>query len=375
MIKNFSDISDDEIKYLISHPIALSEKLDVTYFKIEVTSIIAIPLKTPKFNAVSDIDCIINSMYKNISDFSYSTIYKIRNELVNKYGNIRLGFFYLPVGKTKHIDYSSSVIFNNHKNYKNGWVGLSDVYFYDKEIREKYTVLDVYNDIINLGINIDKPCIIYENYNLIDVTEESIKSSLNDPIAISTLLFPDTPTFSGLPVNEIEGYIIKCGNKQWQIKINNAEPNINKNTKKIYRDTILNSLVHDLLDKTNIINDIRNMKSSYEDKVSYVFEEFMNHTDIFSKISIDPEDLLPPIDGYIGEMCIDSLSSNNVKTICKYSETAKNILRLFLHTFTNTIFANKFSDLSEYDRLKMNDLIIALKYRNYADIALSIAKK
>jgi len=383
MIKNFCDITGDEIKYLISHPITLSEKLDAIYFKIEITSAISIPLKTPKFNAVSDVDCMINSIYKDISDFAYKEIYNVRKELTDKYGDLRIGFFYLPVGKTKHIDYSESNIYKYNKNFGTGWLGLSDVYFYNTDSRKQYTIWDIYNDLSDNGINIGKPCIIYENKSFGAVSAEMIDAIKSDPNPVNTaMLFISLvqdplacATYSGLPVDKIEGYIIKCCSKQWQIKINNAEPHIDKDTKKIYRDAVLRSLVRDLLSKTGIINTIRGMKCQYEDKVAYVFEEFINSTDIFSKLLIEPEDLLPPIDGYIGEMCIDTLQSDNVKVICKYNKTFANILRMFLHTFTNTIFANKFSDLSEYDRLKMNELIIALKYRNYAEIALSIAKK
>lgn len=375
MIKNFSDITDDEIKYLVSHPITLSEKLDTVYFKVEINNVAAIPLKTPRFNAVSDVDCMINSLYQDISSFAYKTIYPIKNIITEKYGSLRLGFFYLPVGKTKRIDYSNSIIYKVHKNYNNGWLGLSDVYFYDKESREKYTVYDVYMDLIANNVIVSKPSYVYENRVIEGLTEEMIMNNTGNPLAIANLLCPNHLTYSGLPIDKIEAYIVKSGNKQWQVKINSAEPVLDKDTKKIYRDAILNSLVHDLLEQTDIIEKIRCMKDSYEDKVAHVFEEFMSYTDIFSKITIEPEDLLPPIDGYIGQMNLDSLKSETVKTICKLNETAQNILRLFLHTFTNTIFANKFSDLKEHDRLKLNALIIALKYRNYADIALSISRK
>lgn len=375
MIKNFCEITGDELKYLISHPITLIEKLDTIYFKIEINSTIAIPLKTPRFSAVSDIDRMINSVYQDISDFAYKKFYPIKDILVEKYGDLRLGFFYLPVGKTKHIDYSDSVIFKVHKNYNDGWVGLSDVYFYDKESRRRYTVYDIYSDLIANDVIVDRPSYVYENRTFVDLSEEEILKSLNDPLAIANIFCPERMTYSGLQMDKIEAYIIKSGNKQWQIKINDAIPNIDKSTKKIYRDAILNSLVHDLLDKTNIIQEVNMMKDSYEDKVAYIFEEYMSNTDIFSKIKIEPEDLLPPIDGHIGEMNIETLKSETVKTICKLNKTAQNILRLFLHTFTNTLFANKFGDLNEHERLKLNELIAVLKYRNYADIALSISKK
>lgn len=374
MIKKFSEITGDEIKYLISHPLTLSEKLDMIYFKIEINHVTAIPLKTPRFNAVSDVDCIINSIYQDIADFAYKKFYPIRNKLVDKYGSVRIGFFYLPVGKTKHIDYTNSIIYKDRKNYKDGWIGLSDIYFYDKSSRDAYTINDVYSDLISNDVIVDKPSIIYEGQTLSNLTEQSVLDSIQSGSVID-LICPEHSTYSGLPVNEIEAYIVKSGSKQWQIEITDAKPVINKDTKKIYRDTVLSSLVHDLLDTTDIINIVSQSKDIYEDKVAAVFEEFMSHTDIFSKITIDPEDLLPPIDGYIGTMNTESFKSETVKTICLVNETAKNILRLFLHTFTNTIFANKFSDLTEHDRIKINELIIALKYRNYADIALSISRK
>ena len=48
-------------------------------------------------NAISDIDCITNTMYKKICKFVDDIVNPLRHEIIDKYGEIRLGMFYLPV--------------------------------------------------------------------------------------------------------------------------------------------------------------------------------------------------------------------------------------------------------------------------------------
>jgi hypothetical protein len=116
------------------------------------------------------------------------------------------------------------------------------------------------------------------------------------------------------------------------------------------------------------------MKTEYVDKISLLFKEFISVTNIFSKLYIDPDDLLPPIEGYIGDMDMSVFNDPEVKEMCETNETYKNIMRMFLHTFTHSVMDGKFKDMTEEDRNLMNRLTIALGYRNYADIALSRTK-
>ena len=113
-----------------------------------------------------------------------------------------------------------------------------------------------------------------------------------------------------------------------------------------------------------------NSKKTYIEKVCKLFLDFMNKTDVFSKYKFDTEDFLPPIHGYIGDLDVEAIPDEDVKTICKVNSVAKNILRLFLHTFTNPVSNNKFKDLSADDISTLNMLTISLKYKNFAELAL-----
>ena len=114
-----------------------------------------------------------------------------------------------------------------------------------------------------------------------------------------------------------------------------------------------------------------NSKKTYIEKVCKLFLDFMNKTDVFSKYKFDAEDFLPPIHGYIGDVDVEAIPDEDVKTICKVNSVAKNILRLFLHTFTNPISNNKFKDLNVDDVSALNMLTISLKYKNFAELALN----
>jgi hypothetical protein len=46
---------------------------------------------------------------------------------------------------------------------------------------------------------------------------------------------------------------------------------------------------------------------------------------------------------------------------------------MLLHTFTHPVSNNKFADLPDEDATKLNMLTIALKYKNFAELALHSA--
>ncbi len=96
MIKELRNISPNELDELLKEGFEVYEKLDMYYFRVEVTKVGAIPLKGSTENVISDIDCITNKMFKDICNFVEENINPLRNEIISKYGEIRLGFFYNP---------------------------------------------------------------------------------------------------------------------------------------------------------------------------------------------------------------------------------------------------------------------------------------
>jgi len=424
MINNFFDITKEDIKYLRTHPCTISEKLDMVYFKVEINERIAIPLKPPKFAAISDVDCITNSVNKMIRNFVFSYIMPIGGDIVEKYGPVRLGFFFAPVPKPRKIVYSNlpaNLMILNDVEFIRPYPVMREPYrvtqekkrlrvnnlstwfqneegdmlmslfrLHDPELYNKYTIrinsminADAFNMRRGGDIHIEKS--MWEERSFADMDDDEYYTAMSeliamrdDPIgAIKQLnmrvgIFKNLPSYN--PLDKIEGIIIKCGKKQWQIQANDSAPHIDKSTKKVYRDIVLKSLVRDLLCESDIIDRLTESKSNYIDKVCLLFNEYMKTTDIFAKVFMDPEDLLPPIEGYIGNLDLDGIRDAETIEICKNNETAKNLLRMFLHTFTHSIMDGKFEEMTDDEKNSLQRLTLALGYRNYADIALTMTK-
>ena len=189
---------------------------------------------------------------------------------------------------------------------------------------------------------------------------------------VNEVSYFDIETMSGLKYNEIEGLILRNNKEQYQLIANNTDVQLLKGVKKMYRDIVLSHLAKEVI-TDQYIHTLFNSKKTYLEKVCEVFLDFVNVTDVFTKYKFDEEDFLPPMTGYFGELDIESLPIEDVKTICKVNKVTRNILRMLLHTFTNPISSNKFSDLSDDDATKLNMLTIALKYKNFAELAIHSA--
>ena len=87
---------------------------------------------------------------------------------------------------------------------------------------------------------------------------------------------------------------------------------------------------------------------------------------------LEASDLMPPICGYFGDLDLSKINDDEVKSACTVSKLCRNIFRIFLHTFTNSLSYDKFKDLPETERLKLNNLIEILKYKNYAEITKNL---
>ena len=375
MIKDFLKISKKDLDYLMTHEFTVWEKLDMCYFRVEITKIGAIPLKGSTGRVISDIDCVTNSLYKDICDFVNKNVNPIRNQIIDEYGEGYIGFFFLPVTKYHKINYT---------HLKPKTVILSD-WSYDIKMNDDkgyFRILDLAKllrveqpPLVTTWNTNDEDNISYMHKDFSYVLQAYLENTDED--ATTTLLNylmgnPYGP--SGNYVNNIEGLIIRTDKFQYQIRINDTEDDIDKSTKLIYRDTLLNSIAEYYSKNKSSLDDVFNKEESYIDRVSKLFLSYIENTDLFAKFSIDPEDLLPPTSAYFGDIDFDMISDNNVKLICKYNEVNKNIFRLFLHTFAQKISEDKFNSLSDSTKAALNDLIIHLKYKNYKEILLTAYK-
>lgn len=376
MIKEFSNISPEELQVLYDEGFTVQEKLDMYYFRVEITKVGAIAMKGSTENVISDIDCITNTMYKDICNFVDVVINPVRNDIIAEYGELRVGFFYNPKQRYHIIDY------NKHNPSLAGKFILSDTYAYDKNIIpsiSKYgklmTYLKLYSINDEMYCSEDESTFNSSSYN-IDTVKRRIESYLKSP-SWSTLayLIDSFKPITGLKPTDVEGFIIRSKNKNiiYQITVNNVNiQEVDKSTKLVYRDTVLQSFINTV--SGNTYNIIDNKNDTYINKVSKLFLFYIENTDLFSKYSFDPEDLLPPHIGYMGDVDLDIVPDQNVKIFCMHNEVNKNIFRLLLHTFSRNVSDNKFSSFEKDDQRYLKDLTILLQYKNYKQIMYTAYK-
>lgn len=382
MIKDFYKISQKDLEYLSSHPFTVWEKLDMFYFRVEITKIGAIALKGSTGKVISDIDAVTNTLYKDICDFVNTNVNPVRNQIIEEYGEGYIGFFFLPVKQYHKVNY---VLLHPKSAVLSDWSFKTDTKetldptageYYEKQKHlanilgaEKVPLIRIWNTRENNMITK-----FYKDFN--DKVKAYIECENKDTLDdLLNILLGDNPYgATGNYIYSTEGIIIRSDKFQYQIKLTNTEDDIDKTTKLIYRDTLLKSAADYYSANTDYVNSLLDKEESYIDRVSKLFLEYIENTDLFAKLSFDPEDLLPPTTAYFGDIDFDMISDSNVKLICKYNEVNKNIFRLFLHVFSQKISEDKFNSLPEYVKNLLNDLIIHLKYKNYKEILLTAYK-
>ena len=378
MIKDFYKISEKDLDYLLTHKFTVWEKLDMFYFRVEITKIGAIPLRGSTGKVISDIDCVTNSLYKGVCDFVNKKVNPIRNKIIEEYGEGTVGFFYLPKQTYHKITYS---------NLPEKTVFLSDWYFPKHQDILDITCSPGSYHIHHLAhiLGVEQPPLMaiwrpedraIEMKSLKDKINNYLENKTEDraKALVNKLIQENLSNGSRNQIFNIEGIIIRTDKFQYQIRLKDTEDNLDKSVKLIYRDTLLKSVADYYSKNINALTEVFNSCESYIDRVSKLFLSYIEKTDLFTKFSFDPEDLLPPTTAYFGDIDYEMISDTNVKLICKYNEVNKNIFRLFLHTFAQKISEDKFNSLPNSVKDILNDLIIKLKYKNYKEILLTAYK-
>lgn len=330
-IKDIRKMTDKDVEtYSEKRTLDVYEKLDMVYFKMEIDEY-GFLLRKAKGGEVSDVDIIVNSIYLDIYDFALAFDSQGAYE---EYGEMSIGFFYLPVHKTKRISYP---------NLEEKTFILSDVSVPDADIKMlvgfNFKFIDGFNGkkgpylgTINLGEWFDREA------DSLDIVKKVFEN-----IGID-----GKSTVSGNDVSEIEGIVLKDsnGSKRYKVVVNSAETDIEKFSKLIYRDTLLESFIHCIPEET--MDGVLTSEKDYVEKVCDLFLEFVDNTDMFHTMVFEEEDLLPPTDGYIGDIYYDVLPSI-VAMVCRTNPIYKNVLRILLITFNNPS-KGKFDRFSGKDR-------------------------
>lgn len=329
-MKLFKDATEKEISYLRTHPVEIVEKLDMIYFRVIVDES-GVSVFNAKNKQIDMVDCIVNSVYDNIVNYVHNVISYRSDEMLDMFGPCKIGIFYHPVSRTNLISYPNVP-------YK---FILCDFYTDDKEMNDDQKLADY----LHL---IERP--------VIRRFEALPEFDCKDDMEAIRFLIGES-TWSGNPIDDIEGIIIQSGKYKFQIQEKEMSSGLDKESKKLYRDSVLENLANVVHD--NGI-DIKMLKGdSYIEKACSLFLEYINRTNLMSKMYIEPDDLLPPTSGYIGDLVLDRLPST-VKLICRGNSTYKNILRIILVTFNRSVYDNKFKDFSPQIREKLTKILIEI---------------
>jgi len=335
-IKTYKEIDSEILHSLCGKRYSVYEKLDMVYFKIKHTDNGAF-LYNRKGKEITIVDRICNSMWETI----YNDVVKpLGTEENTNLKGCEIGLFYLPVHKTKVIDYQhlpeKSYYFSDFKAYST----------YVPTLKHPYE-------------NFDSPLIIDTNIlyerDLVDLG----RVDLSNAEKASMLIGSDT-TFSGNDIDNIEGVVVTFNDAlskkpiSFQIPIVDTKVDIDKFTKSVYRELILTDFANITLSDSNVVYSALHDNDNYVSAICDLFNHYMNNTDVFFKNAIESEDLLPPHVGYMGDICIDMLNNVNTKLICKYDQVAKNVLRMLLMTFKNSEINNKLEGINDKQKVVLN---------------------
>lgn len=319
-LKKLTDLNAHQLRKLVGTTFSVSEKLDMVYFKLKFNSTGVVPLKVPAFNPVEEIDIIANDIYFDISSFAKDVMKGCYDEIYDMYGDVSIGFFYLPKHVTKVINYYTM----SEKTFiVSDWSKKEDIpsciYQYAKP-RPIIGDCVISDDIVHM---------IEDNFPNVDIVNAITKSS-----------------YTGLPLSEIEGIVLNSDKGLYQVVINDTDKCVDKFSTKIYRDTLLNDFSNVILTDDGVISGINSI-SGYIDKICYLFEEFMSRTDLFNRMHIESNDLLPPHNGYIGGVTVSMIPDSTAQLICKYDERACNVFRILLYTFRKELTDKQFQDFKK----------------------------
>lgn len=405
MIKNIIDLSEKELGLLLNSDYDVVEKLDMYYFRLNITKAGIFVTKNSTDKVISDIDCITNWVFKNIVEYS-KEYEKISDQILEIYGDCRIGIFYnmseaSSFGKSC-VNYMFSVrsdvvsSFDMVKKYDKNFHGtfiLSDIFTSTKALNNEKNFDKLIKSINDAGILLfPKPIIMHINKlndkKKVIRTINQIKEVKNKTaeknlyLSLIRILCNKSSDIElhiyASSLDKCEGIIFRNDSIQCKIQLcNYLHSNIDSSdtSKIIYRDIVLSSFASELMKDETLIDRITNSNDNYIDKVSSLFIKYIENTDLLSKYTIEPEDLLPPgLEYVLKDIDYSYINNSTIITICKYNQVYMNIFRLLLHSLSKKISDNKFSELPDNISSYLNKLIIALKYKNYKEIAYELYK-
>lgn len=313
-LKKIEDITEKDLAKLKQDLVIILEKIDGIPFTIYVNDSGFQIKKNGK--VITDLEYVLNDSYSFISDFIDEFLKPNHTKLLSLFGKCDIGFIFLPIEKTRHILYPE-------RNESNKFF-ISNIYVDDIRYKTSFTdMMRLLEDI--LGI----PTSVIREFRLSDEIESYLDTKDKEKFIFR---LTDNSTKTGIDCHDMEGVIIKYGNIQYQFIMN--ETSFKVNNSKIGRDYILSNFAKVVLEDKDALKLIVKDKTSFLEIIEECFIFYMNNTDLFKKVYIDSNELVPPHEGYTGDLDISKLHSETSKLICSYTDNGKNILKLLLYSFS-----------------------------------------
>lgn len=326
MIKSINDLTEKELNILKHGPVEVIEMLDCMRFKVVFTED-GIEIRSAKGKTIDEIDCLVNEFHRDVVNFCYEKFGHKFDDIHRTFGDCEVTMMYMPERKFNKI------VYDNYDGIRFIYCGM---FTKDKSRKDEDMFLDM--------------CPFIEPYPCIDILKDIESFEIDELVNV--------PTFSGNDINSIEGVILRCGNVKCKIIVNDTRSDIDPYTKKMYRDVILEDfsrVIGDVIDTTNFFTD----DDDYVSCICNMFYEYVNRTELFRKFYVEPEDLLPPSMGNVGDIDLQYIPPT-ARLFCSH-KLYMNILRLLLVTF-KTDDPSRFDDFN--DRVRENLIKVFQKINN-----------
>lgn len=362
MLRDFNKVTKSELNYFYSHEIHIYEKLDMFYFNVIVMENGCTILKS-NHHIIDKIDCIVNSVYTDISNFVNKYIIANKPKILKNFGECIVGFFYCPVEQPFMIAYKNSpcvgkFILSNIKSLITNEtikVDQTDSTYFAPE-----SVLCTYPEIVSLKFDsLNKDTYL----NIKSIFVNYIKGNITGNECISTLLKAVSDivkeydedfctTFTKIPESEIEGIVIKFGKYSFQIL--NKEPEQIDAPPRLH---IYDELIKDFLNWYVLSDNDISIEDDYITTVSKLFINYVNSADFPKNYKGSPDNFLPAITSYTADLDYNLINNDTVKVLCKYNELFKNIYRIFIHNLRYTKNVRPSQFLNEDDFALWNEIV------------------
>jgi hypothetical protein len=299
---------------------------------------------------ITDVERIINNVWEDVISFVNNEIEPRKEYITSKYGNVVIGFFYCPNEKPLLIKYDNFL----NTNLDNNKFTISNIKRLDTKEFIDISNFCLDTKMLNIrGIG-GGPIITYNN-EFLTIINSFIKKEISKDDVIFYMK-NNMNTFTGNSFNNIEGVVLSENDKKYQLSI------IDTIDKKEYDRSQYELLIKDFI---KIWNEkelfkaikIKSDSHTYTNIINDLFISYIKNTSIFATTSFDKDKLIPPGNGYIGDLNYNLINNDTIKTICKVNEVYKNVYRILYKAlkqhkkFNNHLVLLNNEDIEEWNKI------------------------